>query len=155
MTTKRAKNTTGTRKTRPVGGGTVPAGFYWNTAEWEIVTLSGKGGVLPGDSGARYVKIPVVAMLGLAPMMGALYVMFLPFIGFAMLAEFAGKKVGALAKRSAEDVAGTLVPEMRPGEAYLTGKKDEKKGNAKGDEKGDAEVSKLEAEIAAKRKGKN
>ena len=33
------------------GGSKVPAGFYFNKANWEIVTVSGKkGGVLPGDA---------------------------------------------------------------------------------------------------------
>jgi len=60
--------------------------------------------------------------------------------------------VGA-ARRSAEDVAGALVPEVRPGEAYLTGKKDGKKPVevADGAEKADGEVEKLEKEIAEKR----
>jgi len=53
--------------------------------------------------------------------------MSLPFIGFALLAEQVGRTVVGAAKRSAEDVAGALVPEVRPGEAYLTGKKDGKK----------------------------
>ena len=141
-------STQGTEKnSKYVGGQTAKAGFYWNTNEWELETLSGKGGKLPGTSETAYVKIPAVAMLTLAPLMGGMYVMFLPFIGFALLAEHVGKKVAGAAKRGAEDVAGALVPEVRPGEAYLAGKKDGKKG----EETKDSAVAKLEKEIAEKR----
>ena len=148
--TRNTKNTQGTEKTsKYVGGQSVPAGFYWNTKEWELETISGKGGKLPGNADAAYVKVPAAAMLTLAPMMGAMYVMFLPFIGFALLAEHVGRAVVGAARKGAEDVAGALVPEVRPGEAYLTGKKDGKKAEAAA--KADGEVEKLEKEIADKR----
>jgi hypothetical protein len=67
------------------GGETVSAGFYWRGAAWEIVPVSGPGGALPGDGGERYLRIPTFAMLLAAPVMGALLVVFLPFIGFALL----------------------------------------------------------------------
>jgi hypothetical protein len=66
------------------GSTRVPAGFYWRPASWEMVTLSGKGGVLPGERSERYFKVPVLAMLVLAPLMGAALVMFLPLMGFVM-----------------------------------------------------------------------
>ena len=75
------KNTTNT-----TGGSKVPAGFYFNKSNWEIVTVSGKkGGLLPGDAKADYLKIPAVAMLAAAPVLGAAFVVFLPVIGFALL----------------------------------------------------------------------
>ncbi|HVO52088.1 MAG TPA: hypothetical protein VMV60_13925 [Thermoanaerobaculia bacterium] len=75
------------------GGSKVPAGFYFNRKNWEIVTISGKkGGVLPGDEKSDYLKVPAVAMLAGAPMLGAAFVVFLPVIGFALLAKAAWKK---------------------------------------------------------------
>jgi hypothetical protein len=150
--TKSNTNQGTAKKSDYVGGQMAKAGFYWNTKEWELETLSGKGGKLPGTSETTFVKIPAVAMLTLAPVMGGLYVMFLPFIGFALLAEQVGKKVAGAAKRGAEDVAGALVPEVRPGEAYLAGKKDGKKGGEKGKAATkEGEVAKLEKEIEARR----
>ena len=67
------------------GGRTVPPGFYWNRAEWQVVTVSKGDGVLPGGGEERYFRIPTFTMLLLAPVMGALLVVFLPFIGFALL----------------------------------------------------------------------
>jgi hypothetical protein len=75
------------------GGTKVPAGFYFNRKNWEIVTVSGKkGGVLPGNADAGYLRIPALAMLAAAPVLGAAFVIFLPVIGFSLLAGAAFKK---------------------------------------------------------------
>ncbi len=128
--------------TKHIGGNTVKAGFYWNLKKWEMVTLSGAGGTLPGATADRYLKVPIVAFLFVAPVMGGLYAFFLPFIGFAMLAAFLGRKVG-LAGRAGLVRAGVLVgPEWRPGEAYMAGKRGKKNAEPeeKTDEKKDAGV---------------
>lgn len=74
------------------GGNTVKAGFYWNTKNWEITVLSGAGGNLPGTPEERFLKVPMPALLLLGPIMGALFVMFLPFIGFALVFRHLGEK---------------------------------------------------------------
>jgi hypothetical protein len=75
------------------GGNKVPAGFYFNKKNWEIVTVSGKkGGVLPGGPETGYLRIPAIAMLAAAPVLGAAFVIFLPLIGFALFAGAAFKK---------------------------------------------------------------
>jgi hypothetical protein len=87
------------------GGQTVAPGFYWSRREWEVVTISKNEAVLPGESGIAYVRIPTLAMLALAPVMGALLVMFLPFIGFVLVGREAvqrgGGQVVALFRRRA------------------------------------------------------
>lgn len=70
------------------GGETVKFGFYWNVAEWEAQIVPAEGGELKGDEATKYVRLPLLALLIVAPLMGAAYAMFLPFIGFAMLALF-------------------------------------------------------------------
>ena len=67
------------------GGRTVAPGLYWSFAEWQVVTVSGKAAALPGGAEERYLRIPTLGMLLLAPVMGALLVVFLPFLGFALL----------------------------------------------------------------------
>ncbi len=101
------------------GNSRVKAGFYWNRADWEIVTISGTGGVLPGDKATRYLRVPLLAMLVLPPLMGGLYVLFLPFLGFAMLFSYVGRKVFKGVRAAADDVAESLGPAWRPGEAHL------------------------------------
>jgi hypothetical protein len=73
----------GFRKQR--GGDMVKFGFYWNVAEWEAQIVPAEGGQLKGDASTRYVRLPLLALLIVAPLMGAAYAMFLPFIGFAMV----------------------------------------------------------------------
>ena len=67
------------------GGETVKGGFYWNRGTWHLENVEGRTGTLPGDAETRYVWIPTLLMLVLAPIMGGLFVVFLPFVGFALL----------------------------------------------------------------------
>jgi hypothetical protein len=105
--------------TKRIGGTAAKNGFYWNLGKWEMTMVPKQGGILPGGAGERYLKVPVVGLLVLAPLMGAVYAMFLPFIGFAMLFAFLGKKALAMGRSGAVDVAATMTPDWRPGEAYL------------------------------------
>ncbi|HSL21322.1 MAG TPA: hypothetical protein VK886_07300 [Vicinamibacterales bacterium] len=70
---------------RHKGGDTVKGGFYWNQAQWHLENVEGKAGVLPGGDENRYARVPTLLLFVLAPLMGALFVVFLPFIGFALL----------------------------------------------------------------------
>ena len=97
-----------------------------------------QGGMLPGDANEKYLKVPVVALLVIAPLMGAVYAMFLPFIGFALLFTFLGKKAVAATRSGAVHVAATMSPSWRPGEAYLAGKTGRTRGN--GDEPSEGET---------------
>ena len=106
------------------GGDTVGYGFYWNQAEWEAQIISAGGGALNGNSEAKYVRLPLLALLVLAPLMGAAYAMFLPFIGFAMVAMFLAGRLRApivTTPPAAEAQAGTVEGETKgtaAGEAY-------------------------------------
>jgi hypothetical protein len=92
-----------------LGGQSVRAGFYWNPAEWEIVAVDGRsGGVLPGGSERRYFRVPVLLMLALAPVMGGLFVVFLPLIGFTLLIQ-QGVKLALRGARSAGPAAGRVL----------------------------------------------
>jgi hypothetical protein len=104
------------------GGTAAKNGFYWNLAKWEMTLVPKQGGILPGSASDTFVKIPVIGLLVLAPMMGAAYAMFLPFIGFAMLFTFLGKKALAAAGVGAMGVGATMTQDYRPGEAYLAKK---------------------------------
>ena len=81
MTTKRA-------------GEAAKVGFYFNTRTWEIDLHRKDGGALPGGERDLYVRVPAVALLFLGPVMGFFFVIFLPFIGFALVARELGHRVG-------------------------------------------------------------
>ncbi len=80
------------------GGNKVNGGFYLNRKTWDLVTVNGKKGLLPGEPDDRYLKVPTLAMLAAAPVLGATLVVFLPFIGFALFAVAGLRKVVGLGK---------------------------------------------------------
>jgi hypothetical protein len=81
---------------RFAAGETVRGGFYWNPRAWAAQVVA-KDGALEGPEGAEFVRVPVLAVFVLAPLMGAVYAMFLPFLGFAMVTGYAWKKLTAAA----------------------------------------------------------
>lgn len=131
------------------GGTTVKAGFYWNLSKWEIVPVSGEGGILPGGAEQRYFRVPVLLMLILAPAMGGLFAFFLPFIGFALLLSYVAKGSYALLQTAATNVGAMFGPSWRPGEAYFAGKR---KQDAKTEAPKDEKLDELEKQIEDKRK---
>jgi hypothetical protein len=104
------------------GGERVKAGFYFNLETWAVTTLSGTGGVLAGRD-TRYLRVPTLALLALAPLMGLAYAMFLPFIGIAMVVSHVSKRAGLAAKSAVSGVLTATSPAMRPGEAYFGGER--------------------------------
>jgi hypothetical protein len=132
---------------RLTSGALVTGGYYFSIDRWEFTHVAEKGGALPGV-GERYVRMPLPLLFTVAPLMGLLMVMFLPFIGFALTLSLVAKKVGGALYRSFFSLAALVRPAWRPGEAYLTGRRDTApKGKADANESLDA----LEGEIAARR----
>ena len=102
---------------RHQGGATVKGGYYWNTAGREFVTVDGKNGTLPGDPTDKYVRVPTLLFIPLALVLGALFVVFLPFIGFGMLLillvqkSLASKGLLNVARSSVRKLAALTAPE--------------------------------------------
>ena len=138
--------------TTSIGGTAVHSGYYWNLGKWEVIPVEKDGGKLPGGSGDRFLRIPVIAVLLLLPLLGGLFVVFLPVIGFALTLHAAARPIAGLFKRSARDLDATVTPGWAPGEAHLTGKRGEKKSEEHaGPPVADERLEKLEKEIEAKR----
>jgi hypothetical protein len=85
---------------RYFGNDWVHAGHYWHSAQWEIVTIPQEGGVLPGGSDRHYRRLPALLLLLLAPILGGLFVVFFPFIGFAVVLSVLGKKLLGLVRKA-------------------------------------------------------
>ena len=107
---------------RYTGGRHVPGGYYWNRRHWSIAAVTDEGGLLPGTSADRYVRISWVTALLLAPILGGLFVVALPFIGFGMFFHWAWTWVTGSAREGVKDLAATVAPGWRPGEVHLTGR---------------------------------
>ncbi len=86
------------------GGTKVRRGYYWNLRAWEVVTV-GAESALPGGADERFVHVPLPVLFVVAPVMGGLFAVFLPFIGFAMTFYGAGKKVAEWAGRRSDRLA--------------------------------------------------
>lgn len=108
-------------------GTMVKGGFYFNRDKLDLITVSGKEGMLPGADGQRYLRVPVLAMLLLAPVLGGLFVMFMPFIGFALVLQHLGRLTISGVKRAGRGLMFVVTPTWRPGEVYFAGKEGEEK----------------------------
>lgn len=138
---------------RYTGGMKVGGGYYWNARSWEVEVVSNEGGALRGATDARYVKVPFPALFVIVPLLGALFLMFLPMIGFALFAYAIAKKVTGGVKQGATELASTVQPgQFAAGAAYFTGKPGEEEKKADGAATATSpEVEKLAQEIAARK----
>jgi hypothetical protein len=132
------------------GGTAVKNGYYWNQGNWEFTMVPDDGGVLPGGPELKYRKVPLLLLLLAAPIIGGVFVMFLPFIGFAMAIGYAAKKVYGGIRGVGTDVAASMAHDMVPGAAYFAGKGDEP-AEKKEEAKPDAALDALQKEIDEKR----
>ena len=81
----------------------------------------------------------------MVPVLGALFLVFLPLIGFALFAWALFRKLTGGVRETAADLAATVSPGWTPGEAHLTGKPGERAAAAS------PELRELEDEVARKR----
>ncbi len=134
------------------GGTQVKAGYYWQPRSWKVEVIPPEGGRLP-EAGASYLKLPFPLLFVVVPVLGALFLMFMPLIGFALFAQAIVKKVTGGVKQGAADLAATVSPGWQPGEAHFTGKPGEEgEPEKKGEAAPTREIEALEKEIEAKRK---
>lgn len=88
----------------------VESGLYLNLKKFSITSLEADG-PLPGTADDSYRRIPMLLMLAAAPLLGLVFVIFLPLIGFAMVAHLLGTK----AVQFAQGVVGETDRVRRPG----------------------------------------
>ena len=103
-------------------------------------------------SSDRYLRIHWLVALLLAPLLGGLFVVFLPFIGFAMFFQWVFRKVTGTAREGARDLAATVTPGWRPGEVHMTGRAmDTKHAELPAGGAGEKALEDVAAEVARKR----
>lgn len=86
---------------------------YYFHSDWSINTT-------PGG-----VKLPTILVLALVPMMGALFLMFLPLIGFVLCVQALALKARSIAIELVASMAGNVAV----GEAHLTGSPPKSEGS--------------------------
>lgn len=118
--------------TRYHGNQIVEPGIYFAPKEVSFKSMDERGR-LPGAEETYYWKVPALALLVAAPMIGLVYVIFLPLIGFLMLGAVALQKVWALTREVGNWSVVLLRPAWQPARAFLSrgktkkAKKDEEK----------------------------
>jgi hypothetical protein len=137
------------------GNQAVQSGYYLNTTSFAIEPIASDGARLPAGPGA-WRRIPTVAALLATPFLGLAFLVFLPFIGFALTLRAAVDPIASLTHGSAGHLAATMSPGWLPGEAHLTGKRAAHDGTA---EQGpaaarDEAMEALQREIDEKRQGR-
>ena len=78
---------------KQTGGTKARNGYYLNLASWELIPAK-TDQILPGAGDQKYLRVPALALFVLAPFLGALFVVFLPFIGFALVLGYVGQRIG-------------------------------------------------------------
>ncbi|MBI2835226.1 MAG: hypothetical protein HYX76_12450 [Acidobacteria bacterium] len=103
-------------------GERVKPGFYWSPKTWEVETVQATGVALP-DGGREYLRISPLVFLMMAPLLGLAYVVFLPFVGFALVADYVGRRLWQAGRAGFLEIMVTIRPHWQPGVAYLAAKK--------------------------------
>lgn len=138
--------------TKIASGTRVEKGYYFNLNTWSLLPVAADGAALPGGAGERYLRVPLLLAFAVAPLMGAAFLMFLPFVGFYLALSAALRPVLRTFRSSAEEVAATMQPGWAPGEAHLTGRWPEGgREPAKAPAGAGARLEALAGEIAARR----
>lgn len=130
-------------------GTPVKRGYYFSLKSWSVNPIEKDGTTLHGEAGEQFIPVPLPVAVMLAPALGAIFLMFMPFIGFFLVGKTLVRPLTHGFKKSTTEIAASMSPGLAAGAAHLTGKPgDEKKDGAAGEHPALTEVEK---EIAAKR----
>jgi hypothetical protein len=131
------------------GNSKVNGGYYFSMKTMAIEVIGEEGGTLPGPADTRYVAVPFPLLFVLTPVVGLAFLIFLPAIGFVLLAQATALKLSGRVAREASALAASVTPPQAHGAAFLGGKEGEKPADEVS-----PELEKLEKEIESKRSGK-
>lgn len=101
------------------GGEWVKSGAYMNTRTAEFASTPRGGGELPGQAGARYIRVPVAVVMFAGPLMGLLFVILLPLAGVLAIPVVLFRSVQRLGQEVGQALMRGAVPGWVPGAAYL------------------------------------
>jgi hypothetical protein len=131
-------------------GAAVASGYYLNLGDWSVEPVAADGERLPAGKGA-WKRVPTIGALAVVPVMGALFLVFLPLIGFVLAIRALAQPLLRAFHAQAADLAATVSPGWQPGEAHFTGKREDKASVEAQGPPADAKLDALEKEIEARR----
>lgn len=100
------------------GNQQVESGIYLHSRSFHIESHVEEG-PLPGNDSDRYYRIPPVALLIVGPVLGLVYAIFLPVVGFVMLGKLIATKATDLALGATRASLRVLRPSWQPSMAFL------------------------------------
>jgi len=109
------------------GNEKVEPGIYLNVERLAFRSMAEEGR-LPGTARDEYRRVPTLALLVVGPFLGGAYVIFLPFIGFGMLAWVGGTKLVHVTAEAGTAFIRVLRPVWQPAMAFLSRGKTAKAG---------------------------
>ena len=101
------------------GNQEVEPGLYFNLSQLSFKSIEEKG-PLPGGEEDVYRRTPVAALLIAGPILGLAFVVFLPFVGFALLGWLVAGKAVAWTTDAAVAFGRVVRPAWRPAAAFLS-----------------------------------
>ena len=101
------------------GNETVGPGLYFNLRQLSFKSMEHEGR-LPGTADEVYHGVPWLVLMVAGPILGLVYVIFLPFIGLAMVVWLLAGKTAELIGRAAASAVRVLRPGWEPSMAFLS-----------------------------------
>ncbi len=101
------------------GTETVEPGLYFSIRQLSFKSMEERG-PLPGRAEDVYHCVPTLALLVVGPILGLAFVVFLPFIGFAMVGWLLAEKAAGVAAEATRAAARVLRPGWEPSLAFLS-----------------------------------
>jgi hypothetical protein len=124
------------------GNDHVEPGIYFNLAELRFRSMEDEG-TLPGAPTEVWRRVPAIALLVVGPVLGGIFAIFLPLVGFFLLASLLFKAVAHLAGELAVASLRVLKPAWQPARAFLSRSRPARR------EGGDEWSEEVERELAA------
>ncbi|MBI2526200.1 MAG: hypothetical protein HYV93_09480 [Candidatus Rokubacteria bacterium] len=101
------------------GSDKVEPGLYFNARELSFKSVEEEG-PLPGSPVEVFRRVPILVLLIVGPLLGLVYAVFLPFIGFAAVAWLLSVKAVQLGRGAAREAVRVLRPGWEPSLAFLS-----------------------------------
>ena len=109
------------------GGETVGSGLYFRPRRLSFTWVEERE-ALPGGPEAGYRRVPLLLLMVVGPVLGLAYVIFLPFLGFAVVTGLAAVKLGQLGRAVAGQATRIVRPAWAPALAFFSRSKPAKGG---------------------------
>ena len=97
----------------------VDPGLYLNLRKFSLTSVERRE-ALPGAATDTYRRVPMLLMLAVAPLLGLVFVIFLPLIGFVMVGYLLGSKAVEIAHAVGEQMGRVRRPGWAPALAFLS-----------------------------------